>query len=114
MLCMSVLPPEELCAAAGWIAAIASSPSCPSQLHVAETSQGLGQLSWRQLPLQGSLPYNKAVTGGTAEHLPPSFAGVPAALCPATLLCVSCHKLAVMPLPSSYIFFCHAAAEPLP
>ena len=61
MLCMSVQPPEEVCAAAGWIAAIASSPSCPPQLHVAQTSQGLGQLSWRQLPLQGSTPYDKAV-----------------------------------------------------
>ena len=60
VLCMSAQTPEEVCTAAGCIAAIASSPSCPPQLHVAETSQGLGQLSWRQLPLQGSLPYSKA------------------------------------------------------
>eukprot|EP00891_Asterochloris_glomerata_P009161 jgi/Astpho2/9161/Aster-07805 len=46
---------------AGWIAAITSSPSCPPQLHVAETSKGLSHLSWRQVPLQGSLPYDKAV-----------------------------------------------------
>ena len=58
---MSVQPTGQVCAAAGWIAAIASSPSCPPQLHVAQTSQGLGQLSWRQLPLQGSTPYDKAV-----------------------------------------------------
>ena len=58
---MSVQPTGQVCAAAGWIAAITSSPSCPPQLHVAETSKGLSHLSWRQVPLQGSLPYDKAV-----------------------------------------------------